>query len=975
MSNVDLGVEVVDVVYNLYEYEVDFHLPEAYIVSRDQQGMLAHIQQKATAETIGAFELELNPTRERLFQLIDELQPAVIEEHFRQGKRRGPTIQTLLKERDTKRSLQQYVHDRLGQLLQLAVDAQLPLSWNVERRVLVKDFLLEPVAEALEPQMEFKKTEAGVTYRLRMIEGDNTWSIRDKEVAPITNYPAWIVVDYRLYQISHLNGFLVKPFRERDEVHIPTPSVAAYFRNFITKVAAKIRIQAEGFAVDQVQTLSSCHLTVIQHLFDSRYVLSASMLYPGASFGWQEHRQERTSLEMNGEDVRIIQVTRDPAAEAVFIAHLKERGLAPEPQGNYWVLPDKENQPYAAVEWLLQNGSWLRKQGFDWEAPQLEQGQLSTEAGELTVSIADDNDWFDLRGAVRIGAHEFPFAKFVPYIKDGIRLFPLPDGTLFLIPEEWFSRYGELLRFTRPQGEVLRLERSQYMLLEHLAEAEPVLSESEIPDDFQPSSSLQATLRPYQLEGLHWLAAHYHQQLGACLADDMGLGKTLQTIALLLYAKEQKPIQETETSATQLDLFSSPADADFLRPLNALIVLPASLVFNWAAEIKTFAPSLSTYRHTGPQRHKDIRILQRYDIILTTYQTALRDEKLLSQLEYEYIVLDESQQIKNRESKVFKAINNLNARHKLSLSGTPIENSLSDLWSQMQFLNPGLLKSYPFFRKEFMHPIERLGDEGKKGKLRKLVQPYLLRRTKEEVAKDLPPQHTRVFYTEMTREQRRLYENEKSQARNYLLDNYAANDAKYRMLVVQTLTKLRQLANHPKLIRPEYEKESGKFSDVLSQWDTVQRAQHKVLFFSSFVRYLELFRTQFDKQQQAYSWLTGSLTTKERQRSVERFQQEAAVQAFFISIKTGGTGLNLTAADYVFILDPWWNPTIEQQAIARAHRIGQDKPVIALKFITRDSIEEKIMRLQERKSQLAEDIIGSNEKLNLDRGDIEFLLE
>ncbi|MEM8585301.1 MAG: DEAD/DEAH box helicase, partial [Bacteroidota bacterium] len=399
------------------------------------------------------------------------------------------------------------------------------------------------------------------------------------------------------------------------------------------------------------------------------------------------------------------------------------------------------------------------------------------------------------------------------------------------------------------------------------------------------------------------------------------------------------------------------------------------LIYNWAAEIEKFAPSLNLVHHTGPSRQKDVRVLSRFDIILTTYQTANRDQELLRQVEFSYIVLDESQQIKNRQSKAFKALNSLNAAHRVSLSGTPIENSLSDLWSQMQFINPGLLRSYNFFKQEFILPIERKDDEAKKAQLRKLVQPYLLRRTKDEVAKDLPDLHLQHYLCDMTTEQRRRYEKEKSAARNALLKNYKAADGQYRMLVVRTLTRLRQLANHPALLSSEYAKGSGKFTEVMEQWEQVRKSGHKALFFSSFVTHLELFKAALEQSQQPYAWISGQVSAKDRAKEVERFQNDPEVQAFFISIKSGGTGLNLTAADYVFVLDPWWNPTTEQQAIARAHRIGRTERVIARKFISKDTIEEKILKLQAKKTQLAEDIIGKSGKLLLDEKELSFLLK
>ncbi len=635
------------------------------------------------------------------------------------------------------------------------------------------------------------------------------------------------------------------------------------------------------------------------------------------------------------------------------------------------------------MEWLLREREQLEELGFSVPPPQLDDRLLHPHAGRLTVSVADERDWFDLRGEVRVDEFVIPFAKIAKYIRNNDRYYPLPNGRYFLIPREWWAKYGEVAKYGTTEGNGLRLSRAHFPLVQHLTPAGEGEAERarEAAADYQPGSDLKAELRPYQLAGTRWLIEHHHQNLGACLADDMGLGKTLQTIAVLLYAKgRRRELAEQQQAATdpapQLDLFSAPApDESFLQPLHALVVLPASLVFNWAAELRQFAPRLTVHMHTGPKRPKDIRILRRYDVILTTYHTALRDKELLAEIEFEYIVLDESQQIKNRGSKLFKAVNELNARHRISLSGTPIENSLADLWSQMQFLNPGLLKGYAFFRKEFQLPIEKANDDNKKDKLRRLVAPYLLRRTKDEVAKDLPELHTQLFYCEMEKEQRKVYEREKSAARNHLLGNYAPQDGAYRLLVVQTLTRLRQLANHPVMMNADYAHGSGKFTEVLEQWETVRKAGHKALFFSSFVKHLELFRAELNERGQQHAWISGSVAAKDRAAAVRRFQEEDELQAFLISIKSGGTGLNLTQADYVFVLDPWWNPTIEHQAIARAHRIGREGTVFARKFISRDTIEEKIVKLQERKHQLAEDIIGKSGKLDLDKTELSFLLE
>lgn len=976
----------VDVVYNLYEYADELYLANAFVVTHDQEGLLAHIQQRATPATIGAFELELDAVREKLFQLIDELEPEVIVKQFHQGRRKAPPLEQMLKDRETKKAIQKYVHRRLDGILQAVVRHQLPLVWKVERRVLVKDFLVETVAEPLEPQLSFHRKPDSVEYRLQLRHQGDPWSIQDKDVVPITNHPGWIYADYQLYKVSHINGFLLKPFRQREEVKIPAASVKAYFRQFIMKIVNRVDVEAEGFEVVQLSELHHCRLEPDQHMFNGRWIFAVEMDYHYTKFGWQEERELRTSLEMDEEDVRIMQVRRDREAEQVYLDHLAAFELEPTVEGSHYELKGSSDNPFAILEWLSHHRTALEEAGFEVIIPQVNEQPLALFPPQIDLQVGTGNDWFDLHGQVVVGEHQFPFLKLVKYIREDNRFFPLPDGTTFLIPEEWMARYKHLVQFGKKEGQKLRITKSQYTLLDALDIPAPVELEQDPSHTYRPSPLLKAQLRPYQVEGLQWLTRLHQQDLGACLADDMGLGKTLQTIALLLYAKEQKAENRARqkqaeqnkapqaAAGQQLGLFTAPDDEDFLQPLNALIVLPASLLYNWESEIKKFAPSLSIYHHFGSKRHRDARLLARFDIILTTYQTALRDVELLEQLEFEYIVLDESQQIKNRESKVFRAINALQAQHKLSLSGTPIENSLSDLWSQMQFINQGLLGSYNFFRKEFQNPIEKQANEEKKQKLRKLVQPYLLRRTKEEVAKDLPPLSTQVFYTEMTKEQRKIYEREKSAARNYLLENFDSGNAQYRMLVVQTLTKLRQLVNHPVLTRPEYERESGKFNDIMEQWEVVRKGGHKVLMFSSFVQYLKLFQQELDARNSPYSWLSGSLPAKQRKKEIARFQEDPEVMSFLISIKSGGTGLNLTAADYVFILDPWWNPSTEQQAIARAHRIGQDKKVFALKFITHDSIEEKILKLQQKKARLAEDIIGMSEKLVLNRGELEYLL-
>ena len=326
------------------------------------------------------------------------------------------------------------------------------------------------------------------------------------------------------------------------------------------------------------------------------------------------------------------------------------------------------------------------------------------------------------------------------------------------------------------------------------------------------------------------------------------------------------------------------------------------------------------------------------------------------------MILDESQQIKNRDSKTFRMLHQLKAKSRITLSGTPIENSLSDLWSQMEFINPKILGSYSFFNNHFLKPIQNLRDADALEELRQITGPYILRRSKQQVNPDLPELTEQVFYCDMLPEQRRLYEQEKAAARNSLL-GLDPEDQKNRFVILRSLMRLRQLANHPSLIPDTdlYDSASGKMDDVCGQLDTLSKSRQKALIFSSFTEHLSIYESWFKKQGYGYTILTGDTALPLREQNVKRFQEDPDCLFFLISLKAGGTGLNLTAAEYVLILDPWWNPFAERQAVSRAHRIGQKNPVQLTRFISRDSIEEKILKLQHQKVTLSEELLVENQ--------------
>lgn len=977
-----------ELLFDFSEFRTGTYLPKAWVVGRNKAGRLVHVHHSAKASGLGIYDIELTESLERALTLADNLRQKNIAEAHRKGAKKVPTLAGLLGDKNKDRdAVIRYIHHRSAEILALCREHGWAVSVGLDPRKEPDGYLTPFAKEPFRPDVQFIVDEDGINYQLKLIGGAGKASpIRFHEVKVLTNHPTpgWLVIDGKLQQLGRLNGNQIKPFLSRDGVQVAPSATEKYWREFVVRMAQASPIRISGADYAEQTEPEYLRISARPHPFEERYYLYPEFVYGKKAFavGSTEHSAVDFNLKPPFQLRRIV---RDHAQEKVLLSALDEFDLQAVKGSNAFRVAEHDG-PFGALRWLLAKGPELEKRGIVVAPPEEDGKRFSGHEGVFTIELGAAHDWLDLQGKVTVGPHKIPFAQIVRYIQREDRAFPLPDGEIWLIPEEWFAKYRPSLQFAKIEGKRVRMARGQAPLLAPLGlEVDNTEHALKLAEAFEPSTKLKATLRPYQLEGARWLVRHHHEGLGACLADDMGLGKTLQTIAMLVYAKEQVSADagakegDEEAMArpptTQMDLFAPPAaDEAFLQPLRALIVLPASLVFNWRNELSRFAPHLIVETHTGQNRTKDARVLRRFDVILTTYQTALRDVGTLSDIAFSYIVLDESQQIKNRQSKVFKALNELRADHRISLSGTPIENSLSDLWSQMQFINPGLLRNFAFFKKAFITPIEVHDDDKKKAQLRQLVDPHLLRRTKAEVAPDLPELDVQLYYCEMTSAQRKAYETEKSAARNVLLGNFAPNDGAYKLRVVQTLTRLRQLANHPAMLDEGYDKDSGKFAEVYEQWDTVRRSGQKVLIFSSMVKHLELFRTELDKLNAPYAWITGGVTAAKRATEVERFQTDPAVQTFFISIKAGGTGLNLTAADYVFILDPWWNPTIEDQAIARAHRIGRKGNVFARKFLSRDTLEEKINKLQQRKKQLAEDIIGSGGGMDFDKKELDYLL-
>ncbi len=930
-------------------------LPEAYIVNTTVDS-LGYIEKQATPETLESYGISyIETAHKQLIEICTDLKTVSLEQRFKPVKKRNTLpLSALLQDQKTKEVIVGFITRKLSSFYKILQTNQYPISLNAKRKDLVEPYKIATGNDKLYPLLEFTKVEEGIDYAFYIKNKRDILTPKDHDIHILLNDPSWVIVNKQLYQIDHLNANKLKPFFNKEKITIANKHLKTYLEKVIVPIIKNIDVITHGFEIITCQQIVSYQIEIIQDFIQNTFVAKVIFEYDHATFEYHSPKMTTSHVQFeNNDHITIIQTKRDAQAEIEIIDRLLSKGLQ---MNHNLFLETREsayNDPYEIVAWLIQNQSQLKKDGFTIKPPVFEDKTISIMPYNIQINTHQKTDWFDIKGNITIGNHEIPFSKFITHIKQNNRFYSINDEQVFIIPKEWMTRYKKLTDFGKTKDDIIRVAKSNYPILKNIIPTQQIPLKKTTDQRYKVPSQLKATLRPYQQEGLNWLINHYHNGLGACLADDMGLGKTLQTIAMLAFAKEQLTPADQPIQTIRLDLFSDPLEVKTY--LKTLIVLPSSLVFNWAQELLKFAPHLNITKYTGTDRKKLTPYLETYDIILSTYTTVSKDIEALRTIEFTYLITDESQQIKNKESKIFKAINSIHADHKISLSGTPIENSLSDLWSQMEFINPGMLGSYTFFKDYFKIPIEKQQNQERIEELRTLIDPFILRRTKEQVAKDLPELSEQIMYTQMLVEQQKQYESQKSAARNVLLGIDSANASKIH--IINTLTKLRQLANHPKLIDQDTAHQSGKFEDVTNHLRTLVKSNKKVLIFSSFVSHLTIYEEWCTGQNISYVTLTGQTKTTDREKIVNEFQNNDQISLFFISLKAGGVGLNLTKASYVVILDPWWNPFIEKQAIARSHRIGQTNKVMVTRFITKNSIEEKIIQLQEKKKGLSDEII------------------
>ena len=967
----------VSIVYMLYhDADLDRHLLQAVIVDHTPSGTIGYWKQLATAETLGYYDgLGREEYHQSLLRTTTELDKSWLYDKYKPRGRKKHTWQDILEQPERKTQINAWIDRRLNYALKLLTKHVLALATDFGRHKLANEHLVSVIPIVAQPLLRLSRSAQGVDYQLQLQINDQIITPMNANLTLLTNNPGWFIINNMLCELPSINSNKLKPFLRKQTIHIKPELVISYFEKFVIDVANKAEIEAEGFEIRSSSVLDQRVLIPTYDISSGKYVLSCNFKYDDVAFNYGDTQQSRKKLKIVGQEVAIHITKRDTQIEDSYVLELTNKGLNLSPSRRLYL---DDDDPLGIYFWMQEHRAYLVSSGWSVPQPKMEGRLLTLEEQHLEVGHSISGDWFDIYGTVVVGSFTIPFVELIPYIQQENRFFILPDETIFILPLAWLATYAGLARHGEIADGKIRLRKSQQGLLQEAQLAEQsgqaVLSVDPESIPYEPSTRLKATLRDYQLTGIKWLVQRCVQGLGACLADDMGLGKTLQTLALLLYLKEQKPEnEEAEDPSGQMSLFGGHPKIKN-QALQGLILAPASLVFNWTDEIKKFAPHLVVCQYVGVRRSEIRSSLPTYDIVLTTYETAMRDIDYLNTIEWSCVVLDESQKIKNHNSKIFAAVNTLAAASRITLTGTPIENSLKDLWSQMQFLNPDILGAFSFFKREFLVPIQKDHSELALKELKALIEPFILRRTKSEVAKDLPPLTQQIRYCEMSSDQKDYYDEEKSAARNYLLSN-DTKDPKVRFHVFRSLLRLRQIANHPSLIEKDSQISSSKFREIRDVIATLARSGHKTLIFSSFTKHLDLVAQHLKKEELDYLTLTGKTSQKKRASSVRAFQESPDHLFFLISIKAGGVGLNLTKASYVLLLDPWWNPFIEEQAIARAHRMGQHNPVHVIRFICKDSIEEKIKALQEKKMALFTELLSYEAEPKLGMQEMKELLD
>jgi len=797
---------------------------------------------------------------------------------------------------------------------------------------------VDPTPRSLQLVLTHEETGTRLLPSLSDDEGE----IRlEYQTTGIVNYdPLWVLTGTRLLRVEG-DGDLLKNLLETRDILIPQTAKNTFVTRYLPKLLDRANVSGDGIGKrEELETnpvhrvyLSEADATIVADLvfaYDT-YEVPLDLAWPETATQYDEERDVLFTIHRRVEE-----------EEAAWRA-MSEFGMKRD--GNRFML----RRNVTPIDFLLRSVPQLQAAGYEvYGEEALKSARVNRNQPTMRMVVSSGIDWFDVQAVVSYGDLDVAFSAIRKAIKQRQGYVKLPDGSLGVLPPELIARYRHLFALGEVTEQGVRLSKTQATLLEFALQDvgaqvdEEYTRRLELLRNFTLieartlSTAFRGELRHYQQAGFDWLHFLHDYGFGGCLADDMGLGKTVQALVFLqsLYASGH-------TSAA------------------TLIVMPRSLLENWAREAARFTPDLQVLIHADSDRCNEPAPFANYQLVLTTYGVMLRDLELFNQYRFHYLVLDEAQAIKNSASQSARAARLLHGDHRLALTGTPVENSTEELWSLFNFLNPGQLGSAETFREQFAIPIQRHEDEAAAKALRALVHPFILRRTKEQVTPELPPRTERLIFCEMSAMQKKIYQRTRDQYRAELLgliDGGGMQEARFKVL--EGLLRLRQLANDPRLLDNSFKGVSSKFESILEAMEVLREEGHKALVFSQFTSMLALLRTSLDGRNWPYLYLDGK--TKHRQELVDRFQADETIPFFLISLKAGGLGLNLTAADYVIHIDPWWNPAVERQATDRTHRIGQERPVMVYKFIAEDTVEEKILLLQEKKQALVDQLISAD---------------
>lgn len=843
---------------------------------------------------------------------------------------------------DTRALILEYMHARILRLWPVLINRKLNF-WRAPGASL-RSGSLEPLfisENMIKPAFKVKADQDNIIISCFVnLEGEDIHLYKNEARSPLI-----FVYHHRAYCFENKNDtFLADKYLTSSDEIISIKAWPAYLREKILPLSLEYPILFSPELISERKDIMPGFAIRLKELGDM-ILFHPEFIYDNIGAPWDE--QDKITTEENG---MVTIIYRDKEREDAFINKIRDLHPFFKNSANnhrYFYLRAKDAISH---NWFFQFFDALKEMnvtvtGFD----TLRNFRFNQNKPNTRVNLSSGIDWFDAQVDVAYGDQHVQIGDIKKAIREKQNYVRLPDGTLGLLPDQWMKKYGLLFRMGEESKTGLRISKFNFSVIDELydeidnnavaaeleARKKQLLQLDHLPPTIPPDN-IKAIMRSYQENGFQWLCYLDEVKWGGILADDMGLGKTLQALSFLQYLKNKN------------------------GQCLALVVCPTTLIYNWENEINKFTPGLTYHIHHGPLRTQNPGELDDKNIIITTYGTLRSDVQLLMKLAFDYVILDESQAIKNPHSKVAKAAQLLQTKNRMCLSGTPMQNNTFDIYAQMNFLNPGMLGSMDFFKNEFATPIDKLEDQERKDHLRKLIYPFILRRTKEQVAQDLPDKTETVLFCEMESEQQSIYEAYRNSYRSKILGTIDDMGlARSQLTILQGLMKLRQICDSPAILKEDeaYPNHSIKLDELTRELEE-NTGDHKVLVFSQFLGMLGLIKEKLQKSHIPFEYFDGSTSAPDREKSIRNFQGDEKCRVFLISLKAGGVGLNLTAADYVYIVDPWWNPAVEQQAIDRTHRIGQTKNIFAYRMICKNTVEEKILQLQEKKKSLVKDIIS-----------------